>query len=284
MSKKSHHFLTLWPWPLTYDLEKLIRSGHYHYQCVYQIWEQSILWFFSYRVNTIAGGGYPSDTGDINIISQLIRTENQKNTVSSGPVMVQVLFIMTCNYKKSPIPIKLFNVTEKFKQYHYNECHMSKQFYKHNVHVNLLSNLNQSSIMGWDSISETSPRSIPLNWPSTTLTRDCQNLWLSQWTLSLPHLFINWLAPGRCGRNFKSVIFEHMLWIELMSTVLLTHLLSCEWHRIPLMISQIGSGNGLVPTDITYVNVDPDLCLCMALVHNELTDNDNHKIVVTPVH
>ena len=47
----------LWPWPLTYDLEKLIRSGHYHYQCLYQIWEQSIPWFFSYRVNTIAGGG-----------------------------------------------------------------------------------------------------------------------------------------------------------------------------------------------------------------------------------
>ena len=75
MSKKSHHFLTLWPWPLTYDLEKLIRSGHYHYQCVYQIWEQSIPWFLSYRVNTIAGGGLlrrktitspdPSDTGDI---------------------------------------------------------------------------------------------------------------------------------------------------------------------------------------------------------------------------
>ena len=75
MSKKSHHFLTLWPWPLTYDLENLIRSGHYHYQWVYQIWEQSIPWFLSYRVNTIAGGGRlrrktitspdPSDTGDI---------------------------------------------------------------------------------------------------------------------------------------------------------------------------------------------------------------------------
>ena len=75
MSKKSHQFLTLWPWPLTYDLEKLIRSGHYHYQCVYQIWEQSIQWFLSYRVNTIAGGGRlwrktitspdPSNTGDI---------------------------------------------------------------------------------------------------------------------------------------------------------------------------------------------------------------------------
>ena len=67
----------LWPWPLTYDLEKLIRSGHYHYQCVYQIWKQSIPWFLSYRVNTIAGGGRlrrktitspdPSDTGDINM-------------------------------------------------------------------------------------------------------------------------------------------------------------------------------------------------------------------------
>ena len=80
MSKKSHHFLTLWPWTLTYDLEKLIRSGHYHYQCVYQIWEQSIPWFLSYRVNTIAGGGrlrrktitspHPSDTGDIIRISR----------------------------------------------------------------------------------------------------------------------------------------------------------------------------------------------------------------------
>ena len=57
MSKKSYHFLTLWPWPLTYDIEKSIRSGHYHYQCVYQIWEQSIPWFMSYRINTIAGGG-----------------------------------------------------------------------------------------------------------------------------------------------------------------------------------------------------------------------------------
>ena len=71
MTKKSHHFLTLWPWPLTYDLEKLIKSGHYHYQCVYQILEQSIPCFLSYRVKTIAGGfdeknitsPDPSDTG-----------------------------------------------------------------------------------------------------------------------------------------------------------------------------------------------------------------------------
>ena len=38
MSKKSHHFLTLWPWPLTYDLEKLIRSGHYHPGGVLPMW------------------------------------------------------------------------------------------------------------------------------------------------------------------------------------------------------------------------------------------------------
>ena len=83
MLKKSHHFLTLWPWPLTYDLEKFIRSGHYHYQCVYQIWEQSIPWFLSYRVNTIAGGGRlwrktitspdPSDTGDIKSVITLTK-------------------------------------------------------------------------------------------------------------------------------------------------------------------------------------------------------------------
>ena len=57
MSKKSHHFLTLWPWPLTYDLEKLIRSGHYHYQCVYQIWEQSIPWFFSHALTPLRAAG-----------------------------------------------------------------------------------------------------------------------------------------------------------------------------------------------------------------------------------
>ena len=53
---KISYSYSLWPWPLTYDLEKLIRSGHYHYQCAYQIWEQSIPWFLSYPVNTIAGG------------------------------------------------------------------------------------------------------------------------------------------------------------------------------------------------------------------------------------
>ena len=82
---------------LTFDLENLIRSGHYHYQCVYQIWEQSIPWFLSYRVNTIAGGGRrvagdgrrrlktitspdPSDTGDIIIL----KFENENPEMHCG--------------------------------------------------------------------------------------------------------------------------------------------------------------------------------------------------------
>ena len=57
VSKISSLFVTLWPWPLTYDLEKLIRSGHYPNKCVYQIWKESIQGFLSYRVNTITAGG-----------------------------------------------------------------------------------------------------------------------------------------------------------------------------------------------------------------------------------
>ena len=98
----------LWPWPLTYDLEKLIRSGHYHYQCVYQIWEQSIQWFLSYRVNTIAGGGRraagggrlrrktitspdPSDTGDIIMVAKIYN--NKLNMFGSQPIRVQLYLI-----------------------------------------------------------------------------------------------------------------------------------------------------------------------------------------------
>ena len=98
MSKKSHHFLTLWPWPLTYDLEKLIRSGHYHYQCVYQIWEQSIPWFLSYRVKTIAGGGRlrrktttspdPSDTG--NIITDIFSQETTFQNIAYKMAFIRI--------------------------------------------------------------------------------------------------------------------------------------------------------------------------------------------------
>ena len=62
--KKLSLFVTLWPWPLTYDLEKLIRSGHYPNKCVYQIWKESIQGFLSYRVNTITAGGGRRAAGD----------------------------------------------------------------------------------------------------------------------------------------------------------------------------------------------------------------------------
>ena len=86
MSKKSHHFLTLWPWPLTYDLEKLIRSGHYHYQCVYQIWEQSIPWFLSYRVNTIAGGGRRVAGGG-RLRRKTITSPDPSDTMDTGDII-----------------------------------------------------------------------------------------------------------------------------------------------------------------------------------------------------
>ena len=42
---KSH--IILWPSSCTNDLQNVIRSGHYHYQCMYKIWEQSIPLFLS---------------------------------------------------------------------------------------------------------------------------------------------------------------------------------------------------------------------------------------------
>ena len=34
---------------------------------------------------------------------------------------------------------------------------------------------------------------------------------------------INTLAPGRCGSNFKSLMLEHMLWIQFMNTCEIAH-------------------------------------------------------------
>ena len=58
-------------------------------------------------------------------------------------------------------------------------------------------------------------------------------------------LHLNSLAPGRCGSNFKSVNFEHMLWIKFMNPSV--KLFWGECHRTPLMLNQC-SGNGLVPS------------------------------------
>ena len=44
------------------------------------------------------------------------------------------------------------------------------------------------------------------------------------------------IAPGRCGRNFKSVTSEHIL--RITSSALLAKLLGVECHRIPLIINK----------------------------------------------
>ena len=41
------------------DHENLLHSGHYHYQCVCQIWEQSIQCLLSYHTSTIYTVGGP---------------------------------------------------------------------------------------------------------------------------------------------------------------------------------------------------------------------------------
>ena len=58
-------------------------------------------------------------------------------------------------------------------------------------------------------------------------------LWFETWQA------VNTLAPGRCGSNFKSVISEHMLWMNFMSTFYEIALgVSDECHITPLMVCQ----------------------------------------------
>ena len=195
MSKKSHHFLTLWPWPLTYDLEKLIRSGHYHYQCVYQIWEQSILWFLSYRVNTIAGGGQraagdgrlrrktitspdPSDTGDIII------------TLPSDVIMGQQSWFNTLRPRRN--------------EQHFTDAIFKRIFFNENVWISIKISLNKGpvnniaalvQIMAWrrsgdKPISESMMVSSPMH---ICVTRP-------QW--------VNSSSPGQNGHQFADDIFK----------------------------------------------------------------------------
>ena len=76
---------------------------------------------------------------------------------------------------------------------------------------------------------------------------------------------INSLAPGRCGCNFKSIIFK----LVMQNCQLGTH---CELPSIHatkppfLRNQQIGF--------VTWASVDPDLCCQMvSLGHNELTQD-----------
>ena len=53
------------------------------------------------------------------------------------------------------------------------------------------------------------------------------NHYLNQWCINLPQ-WVNSVAPGRSGSNFKSVI-SHILWIKLISTSCWIYL--CECHN-----------------------------------------------------
>ena len=77
-----------WPWPLTYDPEKWISSGSDHYQCVCQIWEQSIQRFLSYHLNTITAGSF-----DIKLyIPWSFRWYKKNNNVAEWLMMLHHVF------------------------------------------------------------------------------------------------------------------------------------------------------------------------------------------------
>ena len=55
MSKKSHHFLTLWPWPLTYDLgQDTITTNVY---TKFQNNPSRVFWVIALTPLRAAGGG-----------------------------------------------------------------------------------------------------------------------------------------------------------------------------------------------------------------------------------
>ena len=206
MSKKSHHFLTLWPWPLTYDLEKLIRSGHYHYQCVYQIWEQAIPWFFSYRVNTIAGGGRrvaggfrrktitspdPSDTGDIiNSLGHLQR--------SKGP---PTCLMLATTWEINPHTQSTYHSEEhKHSQMSWS-CRGNRRSGPASlwIHTDGLPPEGRSRL-------PTCPISSPAEWSYHSRLRH----WIFHMSAEREDALIIFLVPGRNGSTYKSVISDHM--------------------------------------------------------------------------
>ena len=48
-----YFFLRLRPWPLTHDLEKLMNSRDYHYQCGFKFWKQSIKSILSHHAHAL---------------------------------------------------------------------------------------------------------------------------------------------------------------------------------------------------------------------------------------
>ena len=73
-------------------------------------------------------------------------------------------------------------------------------------------------------------------------------------------LFFNSLSPWWYDSNFKCIIFKHIIHNSSLST----HCkIATEYHQWAV---NIGSGYGLVPSGITWTDVDPDLCCNMALL------------------
>ena len=89
-------------------------------------------------------------------------------------------------------------------------------------------------------------------------------------------LYVNSLCPRGCGSNFKRVVLELILQIDILNTQF------CEIAHMWMPQNPIDEKLALVQVmawcrhqAITWANVDPDLCCHMALPgYNELTVDD----------
>ena len=83
--------------------------------------------------------------------------------------------------------------------------------------------------------------------------------------LQWPHMSINSLSPGRCGSNFKSIIFKLMKLSRSLGTCReFSYVNATELHQWEV---NIGSGNSLVPDStqpFPWANVDSGLFPHMA--------------------
>ena len=82
---------------------------------------------------------------------------------------------------------------------------------------------------------------------------------------------MNSLAPGKCGSNSNSITFEPILQNSALGTrceIILRWMNDTGPHLWEIIIS---SDNSLVPSGITWANIDLDLCRhMMSLGHSEL--------------
>ena len=90
--------------------------------------------------------------------------------------------------------------------------------------------------------------------------------------------YFNSLAPGRCGWNYKFVIFQIHIkdrYLNDFVKLLLVNATRPNWWLV-----NFGSGNGSVPSGnvrqraITWANFDQDLCHMASLGHNDGMENN----------